>query len=64
MSNEISKIREKYKLTQAELAKMLGVSVPRISQMENQKTVTVQMLRRIAKKLGVSIKDLVNNNTE
>ena len=61
MSNEISKIREKYKLTQAELAKMLGVSVPRISQMENQKTVTVQMLRRIAKKLGVSIKDLVNN---
>jgi transcriptional regulator with XRE-family HTH domain len=64
MANEISKIREKYKLTQAELAKMLDVSVPRISQMENQKTVTVQMLRRIAKKLGVSIKDLVNNNTE
>ena len=36
--------------------------LPRIARMEKQKTVTIEMLRKIAKGLGVSIKDLMNNN--
>jgi transcriptional regulator with XRE-family HTH domain len=64
MPNEIKNIRKKFDLTQVELAKMLGISQPRISEMEQQKTVTVNTLRKIAKALNVSIKDLVNNGTE
>lgn len=62
MENEIRKIRKKFNLTQVELAKKLKVSQPRIARMEKQQTITVEMLRKIAKALGVSIKDLVNNN--
>ena len=62
MGNEIKRIREKFKLTQVQLAKMLGVSQPRIARMEKQKTVTIEMLRKISKGLGVSIKELINNN--
>jgi transcriptional regulator with XRE-family HTH domain len=64
MPNEIKNIRKKFDLTQVELAKMLGISQPRISEMEQQKTVTVNTLRKIAKALNVSIKELVNNGTE
>ena len=49
-------------MTQVQLAKMLGVSQPRIARMEKQKTVTIEMLRKISKGLGVSIKELINNN--
>ena len=62
MGDEIKRIRDKFNLTQIELAKMLGVSQPRIARMEKQKTVTIKMLRKIAQALGVSIKDMVNNN--
>lgn len=62
MAGEIRKIREKYNLTQTELAKLLGVTQPRISKMETQNSITTKILRRIAEKLGVSIKDLVNND--
>ena len=62
MGNEIKRIRDKFNLTQVQLAKMLGVSQPRIARMEKQKTVTVEVLRKVAKKLSVSVKDLVNNN--
>ena len=61
MGNEVKGIREKYGLTQTKLAKMLGVSQPRIARMEKQKTVTIETLRRIAEKLKVSLKDLLNN---
>ena len=61
MANEIREIREKYNLTQVQLAKMLGVSQPRIVAMERQNSVTIKMLRKIAKKLGVSVKELINN---
>ena len=61
MDNEIKRIREKYGLTQVELAKMLAVSQPRISEMETQKTVTVQTLRKIAEKLGMSLTDLIKD---
>ncbi len=59
--NEIKRIREKFELTQVQLAKLLGVSQPRIAEMEQQKTVTLALLRRIAKSLGVGVKDLINN---
>ena len=62
MGNEIKRIRKKFNLTQVELAKILGVSQPRIARMEKQKTVTIDMLKKIAKGLGVSIKDVVNND--
>ncbi len=61
MGNEIREIRKKYNLTQVELAKKLEVSQPRIARMEKQKTVTLDMLRKIAKALGVSVKDFFNN---
>ena len=41
MGNEIKRIREKFNLTQVELAKMLGVSQPRIARMEKQKMLHV-----------------------
>ena len=62
MGNEIRKIRKKFELTQVQLAEKLGVTQTRISNMEKQKTVTVEMLRKIAKVLGVSVKDLINNS--
>ena len=61
MVNEIKEIRQKYGLTQVELAKLLEVSQPRISEMEKQESITLKTLRKIAKKLRVSIKDLVTN---
>jgi len=61
MGHEIKKIRAKFKLTQTELAEMLQVSQPRIARMEKQKTVTLEILRRIAEALNVSVKDLINN---
>lgn len=61
MENEIKKIRKRYGLTQVELAEKLGVSQPRIARMEKQKTVTLDLLRKIAKALNKSIKDLVEN---
>ena len=61
MGGEVLKIRETFGLTQADLARMLGVSQPRIAQMEKQKTVTLEMLRKIADKLGLSLKELINN---
>ena len=64
MANEIKKIRKKFDLTQVQLAKMIGISQPRISEMEQQKTVTVNTLRKIAKALNVSIKEMVNNGIE
>ena len=62
MENEIRKIRKRFNLTQVRLAEMLGVSQTRISNMERQKTVTLDMLRKIAKALRVSVKDLINNS--
>lgn len=62
MENEIRKIRRKFELTQVELAEKLGVTQARISNMEKQKTVTVEMLRKIAKALGVSVKEVINNS--
>lgn len=61
MGGEIRKIRERFGLTQTELAKLLGVSQPRIARMEKQNTITLEVLKKIADKLGVSVKDLVNN---
>ena len=59
MANEIKEIRKKINLTQVELAKLIDVSQPRISRLEKQKTITIELLRKIAEKLGVSIKDLL-----
>jgi transcriptional regulator with XRE-family HTH domain len=61
MGGEILRIRRKFGLTQVELAKLIGVSQPRIARMEKQQTVTLEVLRNIAEKLNVSVKDLVNN---
>ena len=61
VGNEITRIRKKFGITQKQLAKMLSVSQPRIARMEQQETVTVRTLKRIAEKLGVSLKDIINN---
>jgi transcriptional regulator with XRE-family HTH domain len=61
MGNDIKLIRERFDLSQAELAKLLGVSQPRIARLEKQDTVTLEVLRKIAKALGVSVKDIVEN---
>ena len=61
MGNDIKRIRERFELSQSELAKLLGVSQPRIARLEKQDTVSLEVLRNIAKALGVSVKDIVVN---
>ena len=62
MGVDIKRIRKKYGLTQVQLAEMLGVTQPRISRLEKQDTITLELLEKIAKALNVSVKDIIENN--
>ena len=62
MGNEVKEIRKKYGLTQEVLAKKMGITQSRISRMERQKTLTLETVKNIAKALGISAKDLINNS--
>jgi transcriptional regulator with XRE-family HTH domain len=60
MEYKIKEIREKRKLSQAELARLSGVSRPTIIRLENSDDVVVnsKTLEQLANALGVSIKSL------
>jgi len=58
--NPIRVWREYRGLTQAGLAKSAGISVPYLSQLENnERTASTAVLKRLAGKLKVSLDDLV-----
>lgn len=56
-SNKIAEIRKKKGLTQAELALRLGIDRTHLSKVENGKNTSTHLLMKIAKELGVSMKD-------
>lgn len=56
-SNKIAEIRKKKGLTQAELAGRLGIDRTHLSKVENGKNTSTHLLMKIAKELGVSLKD-------
>ena len=60
----IRELREKQHMTQAELAEKLGVSDKTISKWETAKGYPdISLLEPLAKKLGVSITELISGNT-
>lgn len=60
MAYKIKELREKRKLSQAELAELSGVSRPTIIRLENSEDVVVnsKTLEKIANALNVSIRTL------
>lgn len=60
MDFKIKELREKRKLSQAELAELSGVSRPTISRLESGEDVVInsRTLEKLAKALEVSIKTL------
>lgn len=60
MEYKIKELREKRRMSQAELARLSGVSRPTINRIESNTDVVIntQTLERIAKALNVSIKTL------
>ncbi|MEY8000066.1 helix-turn-helix transcriptional regulator [Clostridium sp. Mt-5] len=59
MKNNIKKYRKKYKLTQEELAKVVGVTRQTIIAIENDKyNPTLELAMNLAKYLDVSVEEL------
>jgi transcriptional regulator with XRE-family HTH domain len=60
MDYKIKELREKRRLSQAELARVSGVSRPTINRLENGEDVVInsRTLEKLAKALNVSIKTL------
>lgn len=62
--NPIKVIREFREITQFELAKKIGISIPYLSQLEtNKRQGSIKVLSEIAKALGVSL-DMILVNAE
>jgi len=63
--NRIATMRQRAKLTQAQLAKSLGVTVVTVSRWENSaRFPRTKTLAKIASVLGCSIADLFDNSQE
>ncbi len=61
---KIRKLREKYKLTQQDLAKRLHIPRPSVSQIEaGQREITSSELAKISQIFEISIDELLNQNT-
>jgi putative transcriptional regulator len=59
MKNKLSVVRESKKMTQQQLADLVGCSREHISKIENNKgTGSYMILYRIADKLGVNVQDI------
>ena len=57
--NPVRVWREYRSITQAALAKKVGISTPYLSQIENnERTASVSILKKLAEKLNISIDDL------
>ena len=61
VGENIRRIRKEKSLTQKELAKMLDVSEPMVSQYEKKENLKLQTIRKIAHALDVSISDIVDD---
>lgn len=61
IGKNIKKRRNEIGLTQKQLAKMLGVSEPMISQYENKETLKLDTVKKIAKALNVQYIDLLDD---
>lgn len=60
ISENVRKFREKLGLTQQQLAEKIGVSYPRISEIENSKgEPKITTIEKVARGLGVSVMDLI-----
>ena len=58
--NHIKKVRKRKGLTQVQLAKKLGISQGRVSEIEHlDYRPTIKTCRRVAKALGCEVKDLI-----
>lgn len=64
LATNLRTIRARAKVSQKELANRVGVSYPRISEIENGKgNPTIETLEKIAIALNVNISDLFNGKT-
>lgn len=52
----VKEVRMRRGLTQAEFAELLGISQPRVSQMEERRSGTVGMLERVAEGVGMELR--------
>jgi len=60
LGEKIRKLRKSKNLTQVELAERLGTKHPQLVRVEKgEANSTINMLRKIAEELGVSVSDLV-----
>ena len=60
IGDNIRKVRKKRGLTQKELAKLLNVSEPMVSQYESKETLKLETIKKVAKALEVSSFDLID----
>lgn len=59
MKNQIKKMRKDIKMSQAELAKEIGVSRQTINAIENDKyNPTIDLASKLSRKFGVTIEEL------
>lgn len=61
IGDNIRKVRKKRGLTQKELAKLLNVSEPMVSQYESKETLKLETIKKIASALGISYFELLDN---
>lgn len=60
IGENIKKIRKEKGLTQKELAKLLNVSEPMVSQYESKETLKLETIKKIAAALGISFSELLD----
>ena len=59
----LKRIRKEMKLTQAEMAKEIGISQSYIADIErNRKNISLAVVLRIAKGLNISVNKLINDD--
>ena len=59
----LKRIRKEMKLTQAEMAKEIGISQSYIADIErNRKNISLAVVLRIAKGLNISVNELINDD--
>ena len=59
----LKRIRKEMKLTQAEIAKEIGISQSYIADIErNRKNISLAVVLRIAKGLNISVNELINDD--
>jgi len=63
ITNQVSKFRKELGITQAQLAKNVGISRPYLSDIENSKRqVSGEVMIRIARYLGVKVEEIFFTN--